>query len=51
MYVEFRKMVGMNLFQSRNRDTDIHNKCMDTIRGKGGGMNWETGLTYTQHYV
>ena len=26
--------------QSRNRDTDIENKHMDTKRGRGG-MNWE----------
>ena len=29
--------------QSRNRDTDIENKCMDTKQGKEDGMNWETG--------
>ena len=30
--------------QSRNRDTDVENKHKDTKRGKGGGMNWETGI-------
>ena len=31
--------------QSRNRDTDVENKRMDTKGGKGGGgMNWETGI-------
>ena len=31
-------------FQSRNRDTDVENKLMDT-QGKGGrGMNWEIGI-------
>lgn len=29
--------------QSRNRDTNIKNKCMDT-NGKGAGMNWEIGI-------
>ena len=29
--------------QSRNRDTDIENKCMDT-KGDGGGMNLEIGI-------
>ena len=31
--------------QSRNRDTDIENKYMDT-KGKrwGGGVNWEIGI-------
>ena len=37
--------------QSRNRDTDTENRCTDTEgRGRGGGMNWETGLT-SMHYV
>ena len=36
--------------QSRNRDTDIENKCMDTKGGKeGGGRNWEIH-TYTTMY-
>ena len=36
--------------QSRNRDTDVENKRMDTEVGKqgrgggGGGMNWEIGI-------
>ena len=39
--------------QSRNRDTDVENKRMDTKGGKwrvgwggggGGGMNWEIGI-------
>ena len=35
-------------FQSRNRDTDAENKCMDTKRGEGGERNWEIGTdTYT----
>ena len=29
--------------QSRNRDTDVENKCMDT-KEEGGGMNWEIGI-------
>ena len=34
--------------QSRNRDRDVENKCMDT-KGEGeGGRNWEIGIdTYT----
>ena len=27
--------------QSRNRDTDVENKNMDTKGEEGGGMNWE----------
>ena len=30
--------------QSRNRDTDIENKCMDTKEGRRGGTNWEIGI-------
>ena len=34
----------MILWQSRNRNTDIENKYMDTGAGEGeGGMNWEIG--------
>ena len=31
----------MKLFESRNKDTDVENKCMDTKGEKG---NWETGM-------
>ena len=36
-------------WQSRNRDTDVENKCMDTK----GGMGWigRLGLTYVYYYV
>ena len=30
-------MVKMIFLQSRNRDTDVENKCMDTKRGGGVG--------------
>ena len=31
--------------QSRNRDTDIENKCMDTKGERGwGGRNWQIGI-------
>ena len=29
--------------QTRNRDTDIENKHLDTKGGEVGGMNWEFG--------
>ena len=29
--------------QSRSRDTDIENKCMD-IKGEGDRRNWEIGI-------
>ena len=27
--------------ESRNRDTDVENKCMDTKWGGGAGWDWE----------
>ena len=30
--------------QSKNRDTDIENKHVDSKKGKGSGMNWEIGI-------
>ena len=30
--------------QSRNRDTDVENKRMDTKGGREGGMKWEIGI-------
>ena len=30
--------------QSRNRDTDVEDKLMDTKGERGGGMNWEIGI-------
>ena len=41
----------MILFTKQNRDTDVKDKCMDTKGGRGGGMNWETGIDiYTNTY-
>ena len=39
--------------QSRNRDTDIENKHMDTNAGKGGsGTNWNSEIDmYTLLYM
>ena len=42
----------MNLFASRNKDTDIENKCMDSKVEGVGGMDWETGIDmYTLMYI
>ena len=38
--MEPRKMVQMNRLQSRNRDTDVENKHMDTKGGKWWGEWW-----------
>ena len=39
-----RQWYRRSYLQSRNRDTDIESKCMDT-KGEGGGvMNWEIGI-------
>ena len=35
------KCYRWSYLQSRNRDTDVENKCMDTKGGRRGGMNWE----------
>ena len=36
-------MVQMTYLQSRNRDTDVENKRMDTRAGGGGAGNWGIG--------
>ena len=40
------KWYRWSYLQSRNRDTDVENKRMDTKgeNGGGGGMNWEIGI-------
>ena len=38
------KWYRWSYLQSRNRDTDVENKCMDTKGEGGGGMNWEIGI-------
>ena len=40
--MESRKMLQMNLLQSKNRDTGIENGCLDTRGLKSRGMNWES---------
>ena len=37
-------MVQMNYLQSRNRDIDVEDKCMDLKVGWRSGMNWEVGI-------
>ena len=39
-----RKWYRWSYLQNRNRDTDVENKCMDIERGRGGGVNWKTGM-------
>ena len=38
------KWYRWSYLQSRKRDTDIENKCMDTKGGGVDGMNWEIGI-------
>ena len=38
------KWCRLTYLQSRNRDTDVENKLMDTKVGRGGRMNWEIGI-------
>ena len=42
-------MVQMKLFESRNKDTDVENKCMD-IKGEKEGTG-RLGLTYIYYYI
>ena len=44
------KTYRLSYLQSRNRDTDVENKCMDT-KGEAGGVGGtgRLGLTHT-HY-
>ena len=39
----FTKWCRWSYLQSRNKDTDIENNCMDTRGEREGGMNWEIG--------
>ena len=34
----------LSYLQSRNRDTNVENKCTDTKGERGRGMNWEIGI-------
>ena len=38
------KLYRWTYLQSRNTDTDVENKRMDTKGERGGGMNWEIGI-------
>ena len=38
------KWYRLTYLQSRNRDTRVENKLMDTKGEAGGGMNWEIGV-------
>ena len=40
----FSNKIQSIIWQSRNRDTDIGNKCVDTKGRKGIRMNWEMGV-------
>ena len=35
------KWYQQSYLQSRNTDTDVENKCVDTTEDRGGRMNWE----------
>ena len=46
------KMVLMNLFAGRNRDSGRENRLMDTVGAGEGGTNWESSMEiYTLLYV
>jgi len=41
IYVEYRKIVQINLYANINRDTEVEKKDMDTKRQKGKERGWE----------
>jgi len=45
------KMIQVNLFQNRNRLTDIENRLMVTKRKRRGGEIRSLGLTYTRYSI
>ena len=45
------KMIQMNLFQNRNRLTDIENRLMVTKRKRRGREIRSLGLTYTRYSI
>ena len=38
------KWYGWSYSQSRNGNTDVKNKCMDTKEQKKAGIDWQTGI-------
>ena len=35
-----------------NKDAEVENRCVDMrARGRGGGMNWETGIDIYTFYL
>ena len=51
-YMESRKIILMKLFAGQNRDPDIENRLVDTVRGGEGGTNQEkVALKYILYYV
>ena len=41
MCVESKKIIQINLFPGRNRDTDVENRHVNTVGEGEGGMNKE----------
>ena len=44
MESEKKNWYRWSYLQSRNRETDVENKHMDTKGERGDGMNWEIGI-------
>ena len=38
-----KKLLQMNLF-AKKEYMNVENKLIDTKQGRGGGMNWKTGI-------
>ena len=44
IYMESRKMYWWTYLQGRNRDADVENGLVDTVKEGEGGMNWESSI-------
>ena len=42
--------IEKSYFKSRNRDTDVENKCIDTYGRGGDEMHWEIGMDLHHRY-
>ena len=42
--MEFRKMVMITLYANRKRDTDVHNRLLDSVGEGKGGMFQEDSI-------
>ena len=51
IYIEFRNMIQVNLFQGRNRGADVEKECVDMGRGGGVGKTGRVSLSYIHYHL